>query len=392
MYRDMFMLGFSARMLAGSEDTAEVLLYGRIIGDVPDETWKWSKEDKSASEFDKEIKKVRQAGATKLLLRINSPGGMCHQSVAMRTILAGAGFDEITIRIEGLCASAATDIATLPGAHVQIAEGSEYMIHNPWNYIIGNAEDMEHEAEHLRSIEQVTRGFYAQKSGQSDEKIKEWMDRETWFSAEEAVQYGFCDELLRAEKKTAGQAAACVTSAQMAAMRAIYKGVPKEIMVEEAAPMNADYEPHAAGDRINTTPNKEEKGMETKDLTTQQLQTENPELYNQMMQAGAAQERQRIAEIDSLTLPGYEAMAEEAKQNGTSSMDFHRQIVEAQKKKAQAFLSARQQETAPAAQVTGESAEDHKKQADNEDEEIRKNAKLIADYAAGMTSNNETMY
>ena len=148
--REIFQLRFNApRMLAGT-DIAEVMLYGEITEDMP-EAWKFSKEDKSAADFDKAIKAVREAGANRLLLRINSPGGIVTEAVAMRSILASAGFEEINIRVEGLCASAATIVATLPGAHVEIAEGSEYMIHNPWTVDWGNADQLERTVAHLRT-------------------------------------------------------------------------------------------------------------------------------------------------------------------------------------------------------------------------------------------------
>jgi len=130
--KDIFKIGYSVKMSAESDDTAEVMLYGEIVGDVPSYWNYFYPEDKNASIFKKAIEDVKKEGATKLLLRINSPGGVCTEAVAMRSILANAGFDEINIRIEGLCASAATMIASIPGAHVAIAEGSEYMIHNPW--------------------------------------------------------------------------------------------------------------------------------------------------------------------------------------------------------------------------------------------------------------------
>ena len=132
MSAEMFRLRHRTQMLAGGE-TAEIMLYGEIIFDMP-ENWKWSKEDKSAADFDKAVKKVREDGAKNALLRINSPGGYVTEAVAMRAILVNAGFEKIDIRIEGLCASAATLLATIPGAHVTITPGSQYMIHNPHNW------------------------------------------------------------------------------------------------------------------------------------------------------------------------------------------------------------------------------------------------------------------
>lgn len=357
--RDMFKLGYCIRM--DTADTAELRLYGEIIADMP-EAWKWSKEDKSAADFDKAIKEVRDKGAKKLMLRINSPGGVCTEAVAMRSILANAGFDEVNIRIEGLCASAATDIATLPGAHVEIAEGSEYMIHNPWTFAIGNANEMGHVIERLRNIEDTSRMFYVTRTGQSEEQIKEWMDAETWFTAEQAVKYGFADEV---SKGAANEApiVACADARTYAVMSKLYRNIPEAVQVTE--------------DNI-TDIVEEEKAMNLKELSREQLQEENPELIKQIAQEAVAAERERLADIDALTVPGYEDLAEQAKANGTSALDFQKQVVAAMKQKGQNFLQARAQETAPAADVTGE---EPVSTAKAEAQELKEISESIAAYA-----------
>jgi ATP-dependent protease ClpP protease subunit len=378
-------------MIAGS-DEAEIMLYGEIIPDYS----KWYKEnypeDKSAADFDKAIKEAKENGARRLLLRINSPGGIVTQAVAMRAILTGAGFQSITIRVEGMCASAATILASIPGAHVVITPGSEYMIHNPWTWAAGNANEMERVVEHLRSLEKTSRGFYAAKTGQEDEQIKDWMDAETWFDAADAVRYGFADEL--AQETPEGEAAACVTSDEMAVMRGLYRAVPEQIAVRDEPP--ADPEPEAtpaedagtnsvsngasvAGEPTENNSNEEDnEGMELNELTAEQLQTGNPALYQQVQQSAIEAERERLADIDALTLPGYEAMAAEAKQKGTSAADFQKQIVAAMKAKGSDFMAHRQKETEPAGQVAGGAADGGGK---TEEQEIEDNAKSIAEYA-----------
>lgn len=403
--RDIFRLAYTVNMLAGSSDTAEVMLYGEIVQDGP-ELWKWSKEDKSAAEFDKAIKEVKKNGATKLLLRINSPGGVCSESVAMRTILTDAQFEEVTVRIEGMCASAATNIATLPGAHVQIAEGSEYMIHNPSGGCWGFAEDMERYAARLRNMEKTTRGFYAAKTGQSDDQIKAWMDAESWFTADEAVKYGFADELLKAEASKETPAAACVTSQAMAVMHGLYKSVPEQVAVrDEEAPAdgghedppaeNAGDDPVSDGASVagepteNKSTEEDNKYMDLSNLTSEQLQTENPALFQQVQQQAVAVERQRLEDIDALTMPGYEAMADEAKKSGITALEFQKKVVAAQKAKGDEFLKNRQQETAPADGVPGGAADDGK----SDEKQIADNAKDIAEYAKQYTGGSDaTMY
>lgn len=379
MPRDIFRLAYDLRMSADTDATAEMMLYGEIIPDMRDE-WKWSKEDKSAADLDREIKAVREKGATKLLLRINSPGGVCTEAVAMRSILVNAGFEEINIRIEGMCASAATDIATLPGAHVTISEGSEYMIHCPWCFAMGNANELEHTIERLRNIEQMSRGFYVSRTGQSEEQIKEWMDAETWFTAEQAVEYGFCDEV---ESVSETPAAACVTDRAMAIMKGLYKSVPENITVKEETPKVSNEAPTAGVSSEIKSHEQEEKAMEPKDITMEQLTAENPALLEQIRQAAVNEERQRLDDIDALTMPGYEEMAAKAKASGTSAMDFQKELVAAMKQKGNDFLQNRQQETAPAQNVAGG---EPKASVKSEAEEIADNAKEIAEYAKNFTN------
>ena len=123
------------------------------------------------------------------------------------------------------------------------------------------------------------------------------------------------------------------------------------------------------------------------------LREQNPELYQQIMNAGSEQERQRIQDIDDLTPPGaeYAALAQEAKAKGMSAMDYHKAIVKAQRDKAEAFMSARKTETEPAASVTGSSADMNS--GKSEDELVSEHAKSVAAYATSMRADmNGGMY
>lgn len=415
MPRDIIRLAYRANMSADDSDVGELMLYGEIVQDYS----KWYKEqfpnDKSATDFDKAVKELKSNGAKRLNLRINSPGGIVNEAVAMRGILTGAGFESINIRIEGMCASAATILATIPGANVVITPGSRYMIHNPWTYAWGNANDMGKVIEQLRQLEATSRAFYVQKSGQAEDQIKRWMDDETWFIAEDAVKYGFADELAKETADNALPAAACVTSAEMAAMREMYKAVPDDIQefadeaeansnvalfgdnaVEFVMPpraAEASARISAIRDAINHhvsngTPvagapteinhhEEEDSHMDIKDINLDQLRAENPGLLASIQQEALTAEHQRCEDIDALTLPGYEAMAAEAKANGTSVTDYQRQIVQAMKQKGTDFMQNRQKETAPANSVPGGAPSDSK----NDEQEMAQFVKDIAAYA-----------
>lgn len=388
MNMEMFRLRHSVQMLAGS-DTAEIMLYGEIIFDMPEE-WKWSKGDKSAIDFDKSVKKVKEDGAKNILLRINSPGGFVTEAVAMRSILVNAGFEKIDIRIEGLCASAATLLATIPGANVTITPGSQYMIHNPHSWCRGTASDMEKMAESLRKDEENVRAIYAKRCGKSDEQIKAWMDETKWFSAQEAVDAGFCDAMTT-EGENSGKAAACVSGRMMTAMRAMYAHVPDAIETsDEDNDEISNGTSAVAADSPSENNNHEEEvpDMDIQNLTNEELLAGNPALHAAVMQAGAQAERLRIEEIDALTPAGYEQMAANAKSSGMSAGDYLKSIIKAQREKGDQFMNGRKTETAPAANVTGGAAEMN----NGGEDEAAKAAKEIADFAKSMSGNANGMF
>lgn len=362
-----------------AKDEAEILIYSEIV------SYKWSERDPeiTAGDFDKLLKEAKSSGATKLRLRINSPGGSVWQAVAIKAMLDMSGFEEINVDIEGLCASAATFFTCIQNAHVRIAQGSEFMIHNPIAGCRGTAADFKRMFERLTKMQKDQHEMYAARSGQTPEKIKEWMDAETWFTAKETVEFGFADELMQA-----AEIAACASQDDIDLMRQLYNSVPEEIGVKvsaDSAPgevSNAD--PQVVEGSVSENNNTFEEGikeMEIKEITEQQLQAENPELLNAIIRQGVEAERTRIQEIDAMTPEGYEEMAQTAKANGTSSADFLKQIVAEQTKRRKDFMTGRERETSPANSVAGGSSTDNDA-GNSEADEIAKYAKEMAAYAS----------
>jgi len=363
-------------MKADGED-AEVIVYSEISSE------RFWGDETTQGDFDKALKAARKEGAKSLNIRINSPGGEVYAAVAMRSMVINSGFEKVRVMIEGLCASAATLFVTIPGAEVVIAEGSEFMIHNPMTIAWGNSEEIEKTAEHLRKMEEQFCGMYAARTGKDTAKIKEWMDATTWFTAKEAVENGFCDKLLQS-----GKVAACVTQRDMALMKAIYRDVPDfQIAANDAGNTtkttgtlkDVSNGSPVAGAPTENMPKEEKKIMELNESTTmEQLREANPALFTQVQQDAVNAERERLAEIDALTMPGCEEMAEQAKANGTSAMDFHKQIVEARKKQGEEFIAARQKETQPAKDIAGGAPDGNGR---TEQQEIDDYAKEMAKYA-----------
>lgn len=97
--------------------------------------------------------------------------------------------------------------------------------------------------------------------------------------------------------------------------------------------------------------------MDIKDITMEQLQSQNPTLCKDIADAAIAEERQRVQDIDDMTIAGYEDMAAKAKADGTSAIDFHKSIVQAQREKGKKHLANRAAEVADACKVSGSDPE-----------------------------------
>lgn len=369
-----YLLRYDLRMEADSED-AEIMVYGEIV----QERWDKDSPDLSAKDFDSMLKDAKARGAKRLNLRINSPGGSVYQAIAMRTMLMSSGLD-LTVDIDGMCASSATLLTCVPGAKVRMHSGSMFMIHNPTSIVMGDARDMQHEADVLHKIEGDFANIYAQRSGNTPEDIRTLMDDETWFTASDAMDYGFADEYVED-----GEAVASVSAADLQTMKTIYAHVPENIRQTE---VSNDSALAAAAESTEIQNNNEEvRGMDIQNYTAEQLSAENPDLCASIAAAAVEAERKRIQEIDDLTMPGYADMAARAKADGTSAMDFYKQVVRAQKEKGEKFMLQRQLETEPAGTV-GNGGPTHSEEQAEEERAI----KDIAEYARLYNSESGGMF
>ena len=201
---------------AKANDEAEIFLYDEIGGFGV-----------NAKSF---IDAVRATGAKRINLRINSPGGSVFDGIAIYNFLRG---QDVTVQIDGLAASISSIIA-LAGKTVRIAGNGFFMIHNPWGGAIGEADEMRQTADLLDKIRDSLIGTYAAKTGKDYETIKTWMDSETWFSAAEAKEAGFVDEVTdeiafaastRSFRNAPDALKAVSKTAPQAARRAFDKGV-----------------------------------------------------------------------------------------------------------------------------------------------------------------------
>tara|TARA_B110000046_G_scaffold13342_1_gene13094 strand:+ start:22553 stop:23806 length:1254 start_codon:yes stop_codon:yes gene_type:complete len=158
-----------------SSNSTEVVIY--------DEIGQWGIDSKAF------IDEIKEISTENVLLRINSPGGSVIDGLAIHDAIKRMP-QKVTAQIEGLAASIATIIA-LGADEITMSQNSLFMIHNVWGGETGGAKDMRKAADLMEKMGDRLVNIYVSKTGKDESEIRNWMDEETWFTADEALEAGF---------------------------------------------------------------------------------------------------------------------------------------------------------------------------------------------------------
>lgn len=124
---------------------------------------------------------------------INSGGGEVYSASEIFTELKDYE-GEVTIRIVGIAASAASVIAM--AGHTKMSPTAEIMIHNAATSAWGDYNTMDKASQILQNCNKAVSAAYRQKTGLSEDDLLELMNQETWMTAEKAKELGFVDEIM----------------------------------------------------------------------------------------------------------------------------------------------------------------------------------------------------
>jgi ATP-dependent Clp protease protease subunit len=193
------------------EKTGELTLYGEISN----ETW-WG-DEVTPKEFKSDLDNLGEIDT--LNIYINSPGGDVFAGQTIYSILKRHKAHK-NVYIDGLAASIASVIA-MAGNTIFMPKNSMMMIHNPWTIGMGNADEFRKLAEDLDKIRESLIAAYEGHSALTRDEIIEIMNSETWLTATECEEYGFCD-VVEEEKKVAASIDKDVL--------ARYKNTPRELI------------------------------------------------------------------------------------------------------------------------------------------------------------------
>lgn len=169
-----------------SENRASLCFYGDICGSA----WEsmWYEDDKAPQDIVDFLSEL--SNSTKPLdIFVNSGGGDVFGGIAIYNILKRYQGEKIA-HIDGIAASIA-GIIPFACDRVIAPKSAQIMLHKPWSYCSGNADDMRKCIESLDMCEKSIIDIYANHTvnGTTAEQIKSMIDRETWLTCEEASKY-----------------------------------------------------------------------------------------------------------------------------------------------------------------------------------------------------------
>lgn len=345
-----------------NEDETELELYSDIASES------WFEDSVTPKLFISELKAVT---SNNICVRINSNGGDVFAANAIAVALEEAAKNNgknVTCKIDGICASAAVRVA-LACSKISIANGAYMMIHKPANVLIGyyNADDMRKLADTLDTIQSGIVDAYVARTGLTEKECSKMMDKETWFTAKEAVEKGFADEILFADGENEDNDGVTIdrikTAFVASAVASDYSNVPKALQEAFA----------------NKTNKKEEEGKPMEIKNYEDLKAAYPDLVanvenkaSEGLANAVTAERERIKALDNLAGKIAPELINEAKY-GETKMSADELIVKAFKEDKMigngSYMNAAKADAADTDEVEGEASGDEKTKAEKDEEE-----------------------
>lgn len=165
--------------------------------------------------------KAADDGVSPVVVAFNTNGGDLFEGLAIHNALRRLG-ERCTGRVDGLAASAGS--VAVCGAHRVIMRSTDFvMIHNPYTWVGGDAEDLRRVADVLdKAVEAMVAAYKAKAPNIDDAELRRLINDESWLSASEALALGLADEVI-----TDVKVQACV--GQGSAM-ARYRNTPQALL------------------------------------------------------------------------------------------------------------------------------------------------------------------
>ncbi len=133
-------------------------------------------------------------------LYINSPGGSVDDTMAIYDTMRFIGSPVATYCIGRAQSGAAVILAAGTKGRRHALPHAKVMLHQPWGGVTGQAEDIRIQAEEIVKAKKMINELLAKHTGLSPERIAEETERDKYLTAEEALQYGLIDDVLKEQE------------------------------------------------------------------------------------------------------------------------------------------------------------------------------------------------
>lgn len=171
---------------------ATINIRGDIVGNDDKWIYEWFGMEATCPRDVKDILEAAEENEPIEVL-VNSGGGSVMAGQEIYSALKGNS--RVTIKIQSMAGSAAGVVAM--AGHCLISPVAMIMIHNvSMSGASGDYHDMQKNAEILKQMNAAMANAYAEKSGRPLDEILRMMDRETWLTANQCLEYQFVDGIL----------------------------------------------------------------------------------------------------------------------------------------------------------------------------------------------------
>lgn len=308
---------------------AELFLYG----DISETSW-WG-DEVTPKQFADDLAAL--GDVTEITVYINSGGGDVFAAQAIGNQLE-RNAAAVTAHIDGLCASAATIVACHADKVVAAAD-STYMVHPVSMGICGylTAAEMRDYLKALDTTRESIVSLYAKKTGHDADECARWMDETNWWTATEAKEKGFVDEVDDEADDSVVENRNGILFVNSISMNTPFNKAPNFVRSRVVDKTTAQPENTPPADQSGNKTHGEVTDMDIKDIkTVDDLRKACPDMVAKIETEAINAERTRIQEIENATLPGAEDEANEAKfVKPIDSASFAKAVIASMKAKQQ---------------------------------------------------------
>ncbi len=161
--------------------------------------------DENANEICAKILLLAAEDAEKdIFLYINSPGGSITAGMAIYDTMQYVPNDIVTVGI-GMCAWMGQFLLSSGAKGKRYATpNTRVLLHQPHGGFGGTASDIQTQAELIMSMKHQLASITARQTGKTVEQVMKDGDRDRWFTAQEALEYGFIDHIQEFANRSTG--------------------------------------------------------------------------------------------------------------------------------------------------------------------------------------------